>query len=143
MLHDHVNNASKLSRKSQLEAYDGCARLRPVWDEIASRFDAVFTPSVPDEATVGIESTGDPVSVSAPNTVLLRRIITNEPKSFCSIWTILQVPCLNVPGFAGENGLPIGLTLVGPRYRDLHVLYAGTAIGKLFEKEGGFELKLF
>jgi len=59
------------------------------------------------------------------------------------MWTILQVPALNVPGFAGENGLPIGLTLVGPRYHDLHVLYTGKAIGERFEKEGGFSLKLF
>ncbi len=59
------------------------------------------------------------------------------------MWTILQVPALNVPGFAGENGLPIGLTLVGPRYHDLHVLYAGKAIGEVFEKEGGFKSKLF
>ena len=53
------------------------------------------------------------------------------------------MPALNVPGFAGENGLPIGLTLVGPRYHDLHVLYAGKAIGDVFEKEGGFKSKLF
>jgi hypothetical protein len=62
MLHGHVENATKLSRKAQLEAYDGCARLRPVWDEIASKYDAVFTPGVVDEAPVGIESTGDAVS---------------------------------------------------------------------------------
>ena len=59
------------------------------------------------------------------------------------MWTILQVPCLNNPGFAGENGLPVGLTLVGARYHDLHVLHAGKAIGEVFEKEGGFKHKLF
>jgi Asp-tRNA(Asn)/Glu-tRNA(Gln) amidotransferase A subunit family amidase len=59
------------------------------------------------------------------------------------MWTILQVPALNIPGFAGENSLPIGLTLVGPRYHDLHVLHVGQAIGKLFEAEGGFKSKLF
>lgn len=123
MLHEHVENYTKLSRKAQLESYDGVARLRPVWDEIAGKYDAVFTPSVIDEAPIGIQSTGD--------------------ASFCSMWTILQVPCLNIPGFAGENELPIGLTLVGPRYRDLHVLYAGKAIGELFEAEGGFKSKLF
>ncbi|KAL3418313.1 glutamyl-tRNA amidotransferase subunit A (amidase) [Phlyctema vagabunda] len=123
MLHEHVENASKLSRKAQLEAYDGCARLRPVWDEIASGYDAVFTPSVVDEAPIGIESTGD--------------------ASFCSMWTILQVPCLNIPGFAGANGLPIGLTLVGLRYHDLHVLHAGKSIGEIFESQGGFKSKLF
>jgi hypothetical protein len=61
-LQDHVNNTSRLSRKKQLEAYDGCAKLRPVWDEIASKYDAMFTPGVVDEAPVGISSTGDAVS---------------------------------------------------------------------------------
>lgn len=64
MLHGHVENHSNLTRKAQLEAYDGCARLRPVWDDIANQYDAMFTPSVADEAPVGIESTGDAVSSS-------------------------------------------------------------------------------
>ncbi|TVY88508.1 Glutamyl-tRNA(Gln) amidotransferase subunit A [Lachnellula willkommii] len=122
-IQNHVENSTNLSRKAQLESYDGCARLRPVWDEIAGKYDAIFTPSVVDEAPVGIESTGD--------------------ASFCSMWTILQVPCLNIPGFAGENGLPVGLTLVGARYHDLHVLHAGKAIGEVFGKEGGFKHKLY
>lgn len=58
------------------------------------------------------------------------------------MWTILQVPAVNIPGFAGSNSLPIGLTLVGPRYRDQHVLHASKAIGALFEKYGGFESKV-
>ncbi|KAK6582389.1 hypothetical protein PZA11_004797 [Diplocarpon coronariae] len=122
LIQGQVENASKLSRKAQLEAYDGCARLRPVWDDIASTFDAVLTPSVPDEAPLGIASTGD--------------------ASFCSMWTILHVPALNIPGFAGENGMPIGLTLVGARYHDEYVLQAGKAIGEVFGREGGFESKI-
>lgn len=62
MLHGHVENHTKLSRKAQLDAYDGCAKLRPVWDEIASKHDVIFTPSVVDEAPVGIGGTGDAVS---------------------------------------------------------------------------------
>ncbi|OWP02981.1 hypothetical protein B2J93_3561 [Marssonina coronariae] len=122
LIQGQVENASKLPRKAQLEAYDGCARLRPVWDDIASTFDAVLTPSVPDEAPLGIASTGD--------------------ASFCSMWTILHVPALNIPGFAGENGMPIGLTLVGARYHDEYVLQAGKAIGEVFGREGGFESKI-
>ncbi|RFU24667.1 hypothetical protein B7463_g11666, partial [Scytalidium lignicola] len=107
-LHGHVENTKKLSRKAQLESYDSCARLRPEWDKIAGMYDAIITPSVPDEAPMGIGHTGD--------------------ASFCSMWTILHAPALNIPGFASENGMPIGLTMVGPRYTDLHVLYVGKAI---------------
>lgn len=58
------------------------------------------------------------------------------------MWTILQAPCLNIPGFAGENNLPVGLTLVGPRYRDEHVLYVGKAVGEVFENGGGWKSAL-
>ncbi len=58
------------------------------------------------------------------------------------MWTILQVPALNLPGFVGKNGMPVGLTLVGSRYNDLHMLHVGKAIGRLFETEGGFKSKL-
>jgi Asp-tRNA(Asn)/Glu-tRNA(Gln) amidotransferase A subunit family amidase len=65
-LHDdiqgHVENRTGLSRRKQLEAYDNCARLRPVWDQIAAQYDFVVTPSVIDEAPLGLEHTGDMVS---------------------------------------------------------------------------------
>jgi Asp-tRNA(Asn)/Glu-tRNA(Gln) amidotransferase A subunit family amidase len=64
-LHDdiqgHVENRTALSRRKQLEAYDNCARLRPVWDQIAAQYDFVVTPSVIDEAPLGLEHTGDMV----------------------------------------------------------------------------------
>lgn len=54
------------------------------------------------------------------------------------MWTILHVPVLNVIGFKGENGMPIGLTLVGARYADRNLLHAAKTVGALFEKEGGW-----
>lgn len=64
-------------------------------------------------------------------------------QSFNSMWTILQCPVLNIPGFAGENGMPIGLTLAGPRYTDMHMLHVGKTLGEVFESKWGFQLKLF
>lgn len=54
------------------------------------------------------------------------------------MWTMLHAPVLNIPGFAGDHGLPLGLTVVGPRYCDLHVLNMGKRIGKVFGEEGGY-----
>jgi Asp-tRNA(Asn)/Glu-tRNA(Gln) amidotransferase A subunit family amidase len=45
----------------------------------------------------------------------------------------LHGPCLNVPGFRGENGMPIGLTLYAARGRDEHLLDVGEKVGKIFE----------
>ncbi|KAI1138065.1 amidase [Hypoxylon sp. FL0543] len=114
----HVENANKISRAAQLEAFDGIAALRPKIDAIASKYAAILTPSVVDEAPLGFESTGSP--------------------AFNAIWTALHTPVSNIPGFKGENGLPIGLSLVAPRYHDRHLLVVSKAVGEIFEREGGW-----
>jgi Asp-tRNA(Asn)/Glu-tRNA(Gln) amidotransferase A subunit family amidase len=63
-----VENIRGVTHKEHLRAYDGIAALRPKIDEIAGRYVAILTPSVPDEAPVGTESTGS--------------------ASFNSIWTV-------------------------------------------------------
>ncbi|KAI0855505.1 amidase [Xylaria cubensis] len=118
----HVENVNGISRASQLEAYDGIAALRPKIDEIAKKYAAILTPSVVDEAPVGIESTGSP--------------------AFNSIWTALHTPVINIPGFKGTNDMPIGLSLVAPRYRDRHLLAVSKTVGRIFESEGGWVRKL-
>ncbi|KAK8066015.1 hypothetical protein PG997_012762 [Apiospora hydei] len=115
----HVENEHKYTRAEQLRAWDSMAALRPKMDAIAAGYAAIITPSVPDEAPKGLESTGS--------------------ASFCSIWTGLHTPTVNVPGFKGENGLPIGLTLVAPRYHDRHLLVVSKAVGEIFEAEGGWD----
>ncbi|KAL6155421.1 hypothetical protein ACJQWK_05330 [Exserohilum turcicum] len=83
----HVDNKAKISRKAQLEAFDKIAAARPVVDELLGKYAAVLTPSVPDEAPLGIEKTGS--------------------AAFCLIWT---VSC----GFA--LGLPEPLLTASRRY---------------------------
>ena len=51
---------------------------------------------------------------------------------------VLHVPVLNIPGFVGFNGMPIGLSLVAPRYHDRKLLSVGREVGKLFEESGGW-----
>ncbi|KAM0342507.1 hypothetical protein ACHAPU_009481 [Fusarium lateritium] len=105
-----VENDHKISRATQLKAFDEIAAARPVVDAMLAKYDAVLTPSVPDEAPRGIEWTGS--------------------ASFNLIWTALHVPVINIPGFAGENRMPIGLSLVAPRYNDRKLLVVGEAVGK-------------
>jgi Asp-tRNA(Asn)/Glu-tRNA(Gln) amidotransferase A subunit family amidase len=67
-----------------------------------SAFDAILTPSAPGTAPAGLESTGDP--------------------SFCTMWSLLGTPALNLPLLRGENGLPMGVQLVGPRMGDARLM---------------------
>jgi Asp-tRNA(Asn)/Glu-tRNA(Gln) amidotransferase A subunit family amidase len=40
------------------------------------------------------------------------------------VWTLLHVPCVNVPAALGALGLPIGLQVVGHRGEDARTLAA-------------------
>lgn len=60
-LKGHVENVKKYSRAEQLEAFDKIAAARPRVDKILGQYAAVITPSVPDEAPLGIDSTGSAV----------------------------------------------------------------------------------
>ena len=113
-----VEENYKFTRKQYTEAFDGIAALRPTWDAIASQYDAIIVPSVPDEAPVGTEETGNAI--------------------FNSMWTALHVPVVNVPGFRGENGMPVGLSLLAPRYHDQALLEVAKVVGAVWEKEGGW-----
>lgn len=114
----HLENRRGVTATSLMAAYDALSALRPKWDALANQYDVIITPSVADEAPLGLGNTGD--------------------MSFCSPWTALHVPAINLPGFKGVNGLPVGLTGVGARGRDLWVLHVAEALGEVFEKEGGW-----
>lgn len=114
----HVENENKHTRKTQLKAFDELAAMRPKVDALADKYAAIMAPSVIDEAPVGHGNTGS--------------------AAFCGPWTAMHMPVVNVPGFKGENGLPIGLSVVTSRYRDQHLLRVCREVGKIFEAEGGW-----
>lgn len=57
----YVEGEQHVTHRELRDAYDGCARLRSVWDLLTEKYDAVVVPSVPDEAPHGLEHTGDMV----------------------------------------------------------------------------------
>lgn len=83
-------------------AHDWIEVLNAVLDEIFIRYDAILTPAVGGEAPLGLESTGSP--------------------AFCTIWTYCGVPAITLPLLSGENGMPIGVQLVGARGNDARLL---------------------
>lgn len=98
---NRVQNVPGFTKAQLVAAYDTAAASRVLFDRIASGFDAVLTVSAPDEA---------PAEKTAGNNR------TNRD------WTMLHVPCVNVPAGLGPAGMPIGLTLTSPRYTDRRLL---------------------
>jgi amidase len=82
-----------------------------VEDAVFSRYDAILTLSAPGEAPVGLALTGSPV--------------------FNHLWTLLHLPCVNVPGLSGPSGMPIGVQLVGARGGDAALLSIAEWLGQL------------
>jgi Asp-tRNA(Asn)/Glu-tRNA(Gln) amidotransferase A subunit family amidase len=70
--------------------------------------DAIITPSARGVAPEGIQATGDPV--------------------FCSLWTLVGFPALNLPLLGNADGLPIGVQLVGAPGRDEKLLRTARAM---------------
>ncbi|GAA5832184.1 hypothetical protein JCM11251_004271 [Rhodosporidiobolus azoricus] len=118
----HSKNDTNVTRSQQLEAYDTIAALRPRIDAIASKYTALVTPSTTDEA----------IKLAEPDR------FTGSAEFNC-MWTALQVPVLNIPGFKGPAGCPLGLSLVAPRYQDGKLLHVGEAVGKVWTEKGGWK----
>jgi Asp-tRNA(Asn)/Glu-tRNA(Gln) amidotransferase A subunit family amidase len=77
---------------------------RQAFDAMFDTVDIVLAPSAEGEAPAGIGATGDPI--------------------FNRMWTLLGNPCVHVPLGTGENGMPLGVTLIGPRWGDARTLAA-------------------
>ena len=88
-----LNTGRHCTYAHYVDAQKLAAECRITYASIMNDFDAMLTPSAPGEAPPGLAATGDPV--------------------FTRIWTLLHVPTINVPGYWGPNGLPVGVQLVG------------------------------
>lgn len=99
---------AQIERGRQVRAVDyrqALARVPVLLESLASVFDvcdALLTPATLGTAPEGLESTGDPV--------------------MCTLWTFLGMPALSLPLLQGDNGLPLGVQLVGRRGDDARLL---------------------
>ena len=84
------------------DAQDGAARLRDAIADVLRSCDAILTPATTGTAPRGLESTGNPI--------------------FCTLWTLAGVPALSLPLLNGQNGLPLGIQLIGRRGDDARLL---------------------
>jgi Asp-tRNA(Asn)/Glu-tRNA(Gln) amidotransferase A subunit family amidase len=102
VLRDYLHGSREITSAAyeSAQAFSAGARIEAqAW---LQGFDALLTPSAPDEAPIGYASTG--------------------PATFNRAWTLLRVPCISVPGATGDGGAPIGLQLIAPRGADAHLL---------------------
>lgn len=114
--HDEI--AAKLRAKMDetadipLSAYDEAlaiaSRARPTMADALGDVDVVLTYSAPGAAPEGLTSTGDP--------------------RFNRLWTLMGVPCINIPADVAEGGLPVGVQVVARFGEDATALAAARFI---------------
>ncbi len=78
--------------------------LMAVWNEV----DVLVAPSAPGAAPLGQTTTGSSV--------------------FNRLWTAMGVPCVNVPGLSTDDGLPLGIQVIGPALADAKTLAAAACV---------------
>jgi Asp-tRNA(Asn)/Glu-tRNA(Gln) amidotransferase A subunit family amidase len=84
---------------------DAVARIRATTlalDELFERCDAILTAATAGPAPRGLESTGSP--------------------AFCTLWTFAGMPTVTLPLLAADDGMPMGVQLVGRRGDDARLL---------------------
>jgi amidase len=93
-----------LPLSAYIEAIETAEAFRRRLDDLFAEFDVLLAPSAVGEAPEGLTSTGD--------------------ARFNAIWTLAWTPCVTLPAGTGRKGLPLGIQLVGPRFRDEALLDA-------------------
>ncbi|KAL5325135.1 hypothetical protein ACEPPN_006258 [Leptodophora sp. 'Broadleaf-Isolate-01'] len=116
-----VENRCNYTRKERVQATDKYASMRTIFDDIAAKYSAIITPSVVDEAPLGLGDFGS--------------------AAFNWIWTGLHMPVVHIPAFAGDHGMPVGISVVAGRFCDQHLLMISKVLGEPLMAEGGWNLE--
>ncbi|MGL3607866.1 amidase [Rhizobium sp. G187] len=116
--HHRVENREGRTLGDLVRAFDGAARAQVIFDEIASRFDVVIAASAPGIAPLG-RKPGDPV--------------------FNAFWTLLRVPCVNIPVPMAGIAMPVGVTLTSMRYDDVALLAHAARLAPLLDPKPEME----
>jgi Asp-tRNA(Asn)/Glu-tRNA(Gln) amidotransferase A subunit family amidase len=114
---------TQLERAAAISAdeYDAARRLasrgRQLLADAMANYDVILTPSAPGSAPHGFASTGDPM--------------------FNRLWTLMGAPCVNIAGLSDDNGLPLGIQIVGRFGRDHAALEAALFVEQAIARKLG------
>lgn len=97
-----ITRARQISRDEYEDALAVKASAEAFFANFFLDYDAIIAPSAAGEAPMFGDGTGDPI--------------------FCTLWTLAGLPCVSLPLLVGENGLPIGVQLIGPAEKDDRLL---------------------
>ena len=115
-LKDRLEQARSVTTIDYLLAKDRIPHVAAAFDEYFDYFDAILTPAALGTAPQGLESTGDPIMQT--------------------VWTMAHLPCLNLPLFRLDNGLPLGVQAIGKAQDDARLLRSARWLVNSIATEG-------
>lgn len=101
VLRDLIAEGRGVSAVRYLAARDQARRYVAGLNEIFTQYDAILTPATTGVAPKG-NSTGSP--------------------AFCTLWSLTGLPAVTLPLLKGEDGMPLGVQLIGPAGDDARLL---------------------
>lgn len=95
-----------------LEAKRATSEMQQALAQVFSeQVDIILAASAQGEAPKGLDATGDPI--------------------YCRAWTLLGVPCLNLPLSQGSAGMPVGVQIIADRWQDVKLLQIARMLMKM------------
>lgn len=102
--------------RDYIAALDWRMLLNAAMEPVFARCDAILCPAAPGPAPAGLTGTGDAI--------------------FNGLWTLTGMPAVTLPVFRAENGLPMGIQLVGRRGDDARLLRTARWLAGHLETSG-------
>ncbi len=115
-LREQLDAAVSITAANYDAARRTASRARQAFADTMADYDVILTPSAPGAAPHGFATTGTAI--------------------FNRLWTLMGTPCVNVPGLR-ENGLPLGVQIVGRFGRDRAALEAALFVEQAIAKKLG------
>jgi Asp-tRNA(Asn)/Glu-tRNA(Gln) amidotransferase A subunit family amidase len=100
-----IDEGKSIPARDYLSALDWRDVMNAGFEAIFSRCDAIICPAALGPAPLGLGDTGNSI--------------------FNGLWTMAGLPAVTLPLFAAENGLPMGIQLIGRRGDDARLLRTG------------------
>jgi len=104
LLRARLDDSAGITPAAYDEACGVTRRARAALAETFAQADVLLTVSAPGAAPKGLASTGD--------------------ARFNRLWTLMGVPCVNVPAYVADGGLPVGVQIVAAFGADAQALAA-------------------
>jgi len=102
VLREQIERGRRVTAIDYNDAVDRIEAVAAAFNELFVRYDAILTAATAGTAPKGLASTGSP--------------------GFCTLWTFAGMPAVTLPLMRGEDGLPMGVQLVGVRGDDARLL---------------------